>query len=179
MQTAAKEDSIEMDFKLVFFVCFLIGYERVSSYPLEEDDNEEKREDGMTLDIKALEAKQGKHGDISLVTVDQLHSMLQNNDVRLIDVRNPGELKQEGKIGRAINIPLLELDSALKLSDDDFKSKYEMTKPSKDDCNLVFHCRSGVRSLKAAQIAKQNGYKCPKSLKGGFTAWKEMAETGR
>jgi len=105
--------------------------------------------------------------------VEQLHLMLKNNDVRLIDVRNPWELNEEGKIGPAVNIPLPELDQALKLPEGEFKSKYQIDKPSRDDCNLDFICASGMRSLEAAKRAKAVGYKCPRSLKGGFYAWRQ------
>ena len=41
----------------------------------------------------------------------------------------------------------------------DFKAKYGILKPAKDDCGIVFLCSSGVRSDMAYKIAKDLGYK--------------------
>ncbi len=50
------------------------------------------------------------------------------------------------------------LIGALKLSPDQFKHKFKVDQPNKDDENIVFHCKSGIRSLIAIVIAKQFGY---------------------
>lgn len=47
---------------------------------------------------------------------------------------------------------------ALTLSDEEFESQYGIPKPSKDDSNIIFHCRSGIRSRTALEIAYQLGY---------------------
>jgi len=52
-----------------------------------------------------------------------------------------------------------EVESALNLSPEDFHQKYGARKPSKEDSNIVFHCRAGVRSLEAMETAHQLGYK--------------------
>merc|ERR1711928_292710 len=93
---------------------------------------------------------------------------------RLIDVRNPSELTEEGKISSSVNIPYPDVEAALKMNAGDFKARYGMNKPSTDDQNLVFHCALGGRSSKAAKIAQDIGYEWPKSLDGGFRAWKEF-----
>ena len=35
------------------------------------------------------------------------------------------------------------------------------------------HCKAGVRSLKALNFLKQQGFKYVKSVKGGITAWSD------
>jgi len=45
------------------------------------------------------------------------------------------------------------------MSPEDFHQKYGARKPSKEDSNIVFHCRAGVRSLEAMETAHQLGYK--------------------
>lgn len=50
----------------------------------------------------------------------------------MIDVREPGELQQEGKIPNAINLPLSNLQETLGLDDASFKNKFDFDKPSKD-----------------------------------------------
>lgn len=51
-----------------------------------------------------------------------------------------------------------EVEDALALQPDEFEERYGAKKPSKDDTNIVFHCRAGVRSLSALQSAHQLGY---------------------
>ena len=53
---------------------------------------------------------------------------------------------------------MAEVKDALNLSDDEFKSKYGQAKPSKTDNNLVFHCGCGLRSIKALDAARAEGY---------------------
>ena len=58
-----------------------------------------------------------------------------------------------------IHSPLVgEVEDALSLRPDQFESKYGAKKPSKEDTNIVFHCRAGVRSLSALESAHQMGY---------------------
>ena len=56
-------------------------------------------------------------------------------------------------------ISVSKIDSALKLSPEEFRYIYHYDKPLTNDCHIVFHCKSGVRSAHALYIAKQNGYK--------------------
>jgi len=109
-----------------------------------------------------------------LIFPEQLRKELMVGSVRLIDVREDYELKIEGRIAQSIHIPLGTVEHALEMNDKLFKDVYHVDKPLKEDCNLVFHCKTGVRSYRALQISKTLGYKCPKSLTGGFNAWKEM-----
>ncbi|XP_066914320.1 uncharacterized protein [Clytia hemisphaerica] len=110
-----------------------------------------------------------------LIFPNDLQQKLANNEsIILIDVRMPWELKLEGKIGASINIPLPKISDAFQLEEEQFESRYGIKKPKKDDCSLIFHCKSGVRSMQAVTIVKSLGYTCPKSLDGGFEAWKKI-----
>jgi adenylyltransferase/sulfurtransferase len=40
------------------------------------------------------------------------------------------------------------------------------------------HCKSGIRSLKALQFLREQGFKYVKSVKGGITAWSEEVDPG-
>ena len=51
------------------------------------------------------------------------------------------------------------LEGALALPPEEFERRYGVKKPAKDDCNLIFHCKSGKRSLKALKLARQMGWK--------------------
>ncbi|EDW58619.1 rhodanese domain-containing protein CG4456 [Drosophila virilis] len=96
------------------------------------------------------------------------------NDPRklLIDVREPKELKETGQVPSSINIPLGIVSQELASSEQIFKSKYAREKPQ-PDTELVFHCRSGVRSLKAAEAAVALGFKNVKNYEGSWLDWAE------
>jgi len=90
----------------------------------------------------------------------------------LIDVREPDELKETGQIPSSINIPLGIVGQELAVSDQVFKSKYGRDKP-KSDTEIVFHCKIGRRSLKAAEAATALGFKNVKNYEGSWLDWAE------
>ena len=63
----------------------------------------------------------------------------------------------QGMIPGAVNVPLSVLSSALHLSPGEFSQKFGFEKPMVKH-QLVFYCRSGMRSASAADVAKRNGY---------------------
>ena len=79
----------------------------------------------------------------------------------LIDVREPHEY-QICKIPAARLIPLGELPNRVNELD------------SVDD--IVVHCKSGVRSAKAADFLKQAGFKKVLNMKGGILAWSDRVD---
>ncbi|KAL7727807.1 hypothetical protein ACLKA6_019746 [Drosophila palustris] len=90
----------------------------------------------------------------------------------LIDVREPDELKETGQIPSSINIPLGIVSQELAVSDHLFKSKYGRNKP-KSDTEIIFHCKIGRRSLKAAEAAAALGFKNVKNYEGSWLDWAE------
>lgn len=60
-------------------------------------------------------------------------------------------------IPSAVNIPLSGLGGSLHLSKESFRAKHGFEKP-KQGQELIFYCRSGVRSSTASDVAKRNGY---------------------
>ncbi|CAH8651165.1 Thiosulfate:glutathione sulfurtransferase [Schistosoma haematobium] len=111
------------------------------------------------------------------IDVKRLKEMMKSNDLKLIDVREPDELEEAGKIPFAVNIPLGEVEDAFKLDEKSFIEKYKIHKPNVADKNVVFSCRSGVRSMRALKIVQDLGYENPLNLVGGYNAWsKENAE---
>ncbi|XP_072234323.1 thiosulfate:glutathione sulfurtransferase [Leuresthes tenuis] len=115
----------------------------------------------------------GADDNASVVTYSQLTTMLANRNIQLFDVRNPDEF-QEGRIPQAVNIPLGTLEESLKLSPELFEQKFSVRAPEKDDDNIVFHCRIGVRSSKALGIAHQLGFVRARHYKGGYSEWVEL-----
>lgn len=106
----------------------------------------------------------------------------------MIDVRERDEVLQ-GMIPSAVNLPLSGLSGALHLDGEKFKETYGFQKPGLDQ-EIVFYCRSGMRSSSASDVARRNGYKkyissptfgqpvlipCPPSIlnyKGSWLDWK-------
>ncbi|XP_031706323.1 thiosulfate:glutathione sulfurtransferase [Anarrhichthys ocellatus] len=109
----------------------------------------------------------------SVVMYSQLKTMLSNRDIQLFDVRNPDEYLA-GRIPDAVNIPLGNLEESLKLSPEHFQQLFEAKAPGKDDDNIVFHCKSGNRSSKALDIARQLGFSRARHYKGGYSEWAEQ-----
>ena len=42
---------------------------------------------------------------------------------------------------------------------------------------IYLHCKAGVRSLKALEFLREQGFKYLKSVKGGITAWSEEIDS--
>lgn len=96
------------------------------------------------------------------VTATELKEMLGNgSSVRLLDVREPGELKICGLPG-AMNIPLNDVPQRVAELD------------TADD--LVVFCHMGVRSAKALAFLKQVGFRKLRHLKGGIDAWSRQVD---
>jgi adenylyltransferase/sulfurtransferase len=78
--------------------------------------------------------------------------------VLLVDVRDPHEL-DIARISGAVNIPLGQ-----------FRDRFEELDRNAD---IVVHCRSGVRSARAAAILREAGYPRVRNLTGGILAWSD------
>lgn len=92
------------------------------------------------------------------VNVPEFARILKTDSVQLLDVRTAGEFA-EGTIAGARNVDVLQndfLDKALPLL-------------KKEQKVLVF-CRSGRRSVAAANLLVKHGYEVV-NLAGGYEAW--------
>ncbi|XP_056100278.1 thiosulfate:glutathione sulfurtransferase-like [Rhinichthys klamathensis goyatoka] len=105
-----------------------------------------------------------------VVTYEQLKLMMSTGSVQLVDVREPHEL-EAGFIPGATNIPLREVEQALRLSPDQFRELYGITKPHREDSDFVLYCVRGVRSLTALETARALGYTRARHYAGGFSEW--------
>jgi adenylyltransferase/sulfurtransferase len=77
-------------------------------------------------------------------------------NIRVIDVREPDEYE----IARVAGVPLIPLSV--------LAQRFTELDPNQ---TLYIHCKSGVRSLKALQFLREQGFKYVKSVRGGITAW--------
>ena len=96
------------------------------------------------------------------ITVDELKKRLDRREaVYILDVRNPEEY-QICKIAGSTLIPLPSLPQRLTELD--------------RDKEMIVHCKSGMRSQKAIQFLREQGFKKLVNLKGGILAWADRID---
>jgi molybdopterin/thiamine biosynthesis adenylyltransferase/rhodanese-related sulfurtransferase len=96
----------------------------------------------------------GNDWDIS--ATELAHQLKTNNNLKVVDVREPHEL-EISQIPGSILIPLGELASRMSELD------------SAD--NIILMCKSGTRSTRALEILHSAGFRKIKNLKGGINSW--------
>lgn len=115
-------------------------------------------------------------GEIPVISMSDLKAKMREGSVTLVDVREKDEIIETGSLKEgkteALNIPLGSVfNGALSMSDDDFEGEFGYKKPTQDAL-VVFSCRSGVRSLKAAAAARELfGYKNVLNYQGSAREW--------
>ena len=110
----------------------------------------------MTMCIS--QASGCNNNDIPSVSAPEFEQQIKVDSVQLLDVRTPEEYA-EGHIAGAVNIDV---------QSDDFQptARQELSK----DSTILVYCRSGRRSLDAAEILARLGYRVV-NLKGGILDW--------
>ena len=112
---------------------------------------------------------------VKIANFDNIQAVKENSTL-LIDVREPSELQETGVLPSSINIPLNDLENILKNTDGkEFLSKYGKNKPT-SNTPIIFSCRSGVRSAKAANIAINLGFINVSNFEGGWLEWEEKTK---
>ena len=102
-------------------------------------------------------SKQNKQSEIILVNPEEMQSLLENEEVQLVDVRTVKEFN-EHYIKDAENI----------VFDEDFENKLGNLDKNKP---IVVYCRKGGRSAKCAKIMQDKGFTKIYDLEGGITQW--------
>ena len=113
----------------------------------------------MTMSAIQISGCNGNDNIVS-VSAPEFNKEIKADTVQLLDVRTPGEYA-EGHIEGALNIDV---------HSDDFRRMAE--KELSKDSTVLVYCRSGRRSMDAAEILVLLGYKVV-NLKGGIIEWKE------
>lgn len=94
------------------------------------------------------------------IQVDELKRKIDSGEkITIIDVRTPMEVTR-GKIENSLNLPL-----------DFFESEIERKVKDKNS-EVYLYCLSGSRSIMAAQIMEQKGYKNVFNVLSGLLAWR-------
>ncbi|WP_193048183.1 MBL fold metallo-hydrolase [Mycolicibacterium baixiangningiae] len=96
------------------------------------------------------------------ITVAELDRLQAEDEVTLIDIRNPGE-REAGAIPGSLHIPLAQLRARA--------HEIPTDKP------VVLHCAGGWRSSVAASLLRANGIDQVADLVGGYNAWVEAHAT--
>jgi sulfur-carrier protein adenylyltransferase/sulfurtransferase len=98
------------------------------------------------------------------VTVQDMKKALENPSlgIRVIDVREPDEFE----ISHIKGVPQIPL-SAL-------GNRFTELNPNEQ---IYIHCKSGVRSLKALNFLREQGFKHVKSVRGGILAWADEIDS--
>ncbi|EHY60317.1 hypothetical protein ABEF92_006230 [Exophiala dermatitidis] len=95
-----------------------------------------------------------------LYTFEEIKSITSKPDPNriLIDVREPHELKQTGKIPGSRNLPVQSAADAFFLPAEEFEERFGFEKPDANNKEVIFYCKAGVRSRAAAQLAQRAGW---------------------
>ena len=113
----------------------------------------------MIMSVIQVSGCNGNNNIIS-VSAPEFDKEIKGDSVQLLDVRTPLEYA-EGHIAGALNI---------NVQSDDFQQVAE--KELSKDSTILVYCRSGRRSMNAAEILTKLGYKVI-NLKGGIIEWRE------
>ena len=94
------------------------------------------------------------------VSVQEMQRAMKDSKlgIKIIDVREPDEYQ----IAHINGIPLFPLST--------LSQRFTELDPNQQ---YYIHCKSGVRSLRALQFLREQGFKYLKSVKGGIGAWSD------
>ena len=103
--------------------------------------------------------KEESQGDIKMVSPEEMQSLLELEDIQLVDVRTA----EEHKAGYIENSQNIDFRSPTFYDD---ITKLDKTKP------VIVYCNSGGRSGKCSKELKDKGFVKVYDLEGGFEKWK-------
>lgn len=100
------------------------------------------------------------NAQIKDITVDEAMRYLKKKKIILLDVRTEVEVK-ESHIPKSIHIDVLQEEDFL-----------EQIKKLDKKSTYIIYCRSGKRSVTAAERMQQEGFTSVLNMKGGILSWK-------
>jgi rhodanese-related sulfurtransferase len=105
--------------------------------------------------------------EIETVSATDAIKVMHDENVVIVDIRDPREIEREGRIPGAFPCTrgMLEfwIDPASPYAKPIFQS----------DKKFIFHCAGGLRSVLAAKTAQDMGLKPVAHMGGGFAAWRD------
>ena len=110
----------------------------------------------------------------------------------IIDVREPSELQDTGRIPGAKSMPIVSNPEAIFLPAEEFEEKFGFEKPGLEEAEgegkegesakeVIFYCKAGVRSRAAARMAaEEGGWRGVKlgDFRGGWLEWEQHGGKG-
>ena len=105
---------------------------------------------------------------IETLSPEEVKSLVEKNEITLIDVRDIRELWRDGTIENSKHIPRGMLEFWL-----DPNSSYYQENKIKDSKKMVFFCAMGFRSALATKALVDMGFKNVANASGGFDALKK------
>jgi rhodanese-related sulfurtransferase len=119
----------------------------------------------ITTGYKAL--VEAAEREIETLPVEEAIKLAGNEDVVLVDIRDPRELSRDGKVPGAFHCTRGMLEFWIDPLSPYYKPVFGQDK------KFVFFCAGGLRSALAAQTAQHMGLKPVAHIQGGFGAWKK------
>ncbi len=110
------------------------------------------------LSTSCLDSKEAST-DVKLVTAEEMQSIIELEDVQLVDVRTAEEHNAEHIVNSQ------NIDFTSPTFDEDIK-KLDKAKP------VILYCKGGNRSAKCAKKLKDAGFEKIYDLEGGISKWK-------
>ncbi|KAI0014243.1 Rhodanese-like protein [Xylariaceae sp. FL0662B] len=105
-----------------------------------------------------------------LTTTTSSSSPTSKPRVTLIDVREPGEIAETGRIPGSVNLPITTAADSFHVAADEFEDRHGWPRPRHGD-ELVFYCKAGVRSRAAARLARDAGWSRVGEYPGSWLDW--------
>lgn len=118
----------------------------------------------ITKGVKQMVAE--ANSEVRSVSVAEASELARREDHVIVDLRDPRELKREGKIPGAFSCPRGMLEFWI-----DPASPYHKPVFAQDK-TFVFYCASAWRSALATKAAQEMGLNPVAHIEGGFSAWK-------
>ena len=100
------------------------------------------------------------------ITAAQAREMIAQGNTLVVDVREPPEVEQTGKVAGAVNVSRSFLE---------FRADPDLPSHDKNfakDKNVIVYCASGGRAALSGKVLKDMGYERVYNL-GGFKDWAE------
>ena len=105
--------------------------------------------------------------EITSLSVAETQAKLDAGDILLVDIRDPRELKRDGKIAGAFHAPRGMLEFWVDPASPYHKEAFATDKP------VVLFCASAWRSALSAKTLKDMGMDNIAEMEGGFAGWRD------
>ncbi len=119
----------------------------------------------MKKGYRALVAE--AEAEIETITPEAARALLGRAGVIFVDLREKGELRRDGRVPGAVNVPRGMLEFWIDPESPYFKP--ELAGPAR----FVFFCAAGWRSALATRTANEMGVGEVCHIAGGFAAWRQ------